>query len=230
MQFKLIMINLFIFLSALCLPLAVASAEVVQVEGVTIWADALSYDKESDTYRATGNVMIVWNETVLIADNATLSDAGNEAVAEGRVRLVKGSEVLHGDRIMLHMHTDTWEVTNGNLLSRTSNFHIKGQKIEKVGEDKYRLDRGSFTTCDGEHPSWKFTSSNMDVTLEDICDREERHILYQGYPAVVYAVHAFSGQSRTSNRFFDTHPLAIPPKRGPTLISPFTGPFLPVRN
>jgi len=168
MQFKLIMINLFIFLSALCLPLAVASAEVVQVEGVSVWADALSYDKESDTYRAKGNVMIVWNETVLIADNVTLSDAGNEAVAEGRVRVVKGSEVLHGDRLILHLHTNTWEVTNGNLLSRTSNFHIKGQKIEKVGEDKYRLDRGSFTTCDGEHPSWKFSSSNMDVTLEDI--------------------------------------------------------------
>ena len=167
MQFKLIMINLFIFLSVLCLPLAVASAEVVQVEGVSVWADALSYDKESDTYRATGNVMIVWNEAVLIADNVTLSNAGNEAVAEGRVRIVKGSEVLHGDLIMLHLHTDTWEVTNGNLLSRTSNFHIKGQKIEKVGEDKYRLERGSFTTCDGEHPSWKFTSSNMDVSLED---------------------------------------------------------------
>jgi LPS-assembly protein len=167
MQLKLIMINLFFFLSALCFPLVAASVEVVHVEGVTVWADALSYDKGSDTYRATGNVMIVWNEAVLIADNVTLSDAGNEAVAEGRVRLVKGSEVLHGDRIMAHLLTDTWEVTNGNFLSRTSNFHIKGQKMEKVGEDKYRLERGSFTTCDGENPSWKFTSSNMDVTLED---------------------------------------------------------------
>ncbi|HEX2767906.1 MAG TPA: LPS assembly protein LptD [Geobacteraceae bacterium] len=167
MQLKLIMINLFIFLSALFFPLVAASAEVVHVEGVTVWADALSYDKGSDTYRGTGNVMIVWNEAILIADNVTLTDAGNEAVAEGRVRLVKGSEVLHGDRIMLHLLTDTWEVTNGNFLSRTSNFHIKGQKMEKVGEDKYRLERGSFTTCDGENPSWKFTSSNMDVTLED---------------------------------------------------------------
>ena len=53
MQLKLIMINLFIFLSALCFPLVAASAEVVHVEGVTVWADALSYDKGSDTYRAT---------------------------------------------------------------------------------------------------------------------------------------------------------------------------------
>jgi len=155
------------FLSAFFLPVAAGAEGVMQAGGITIWADSLSHDQDSHTYRATGNVMIVWQEAILIADSAYLSETDNEAVAEGKVRLVKGGDVLNCDRIKINLLTDEGEVVNGDLFSRKSNFHIKGQKIVKLGEDRYRLDHGSFTTCEGDIPSWKFVADNMDVTLED---------------------------------------------------------------
>lgn len=158
---------LILFLSAFLSPVVVGAEEVMQAGRIAIWADSLSHDQENDTYRAKGNVMIIWQETILIADSAYLSEADNEAVAEGKVRLVKGGDVLHCDRIKINLLTDEGEVTNGDYYSRKSNFHMKGQKMIKLGEDKYRLEHGTFTTCDGNNPSWKFVADNMDVSMED---------------------------------------------------------------
>lgn len=156
-----------LFMSYFIFPFVAGAEGLMQAGGITIWADSLSHDQDRDTYRATGNVMIVWHEAILIADSAYLSEADNEAVAEGKVRLVKGGDVLNCDRIKINLLTEEGEVTNGDLFSRKSNFHIKGQKIVKLGEDKYRLDHGTFTPCDGDNPSWKFVADNVDVSLED---------------------------------------------------------------
>lgn len=158
---------LIFFLSALIFPFAATGADVMQSGGITIWADSLSHDQENDTYRATGNVMIVWRESILIADSAYLREADNEAFAEGKVRLVKGGDVLKCDRIQINLITQRGEITNGDIFSRKSNFHLKGQKIIKLGDDSYRVDHGTFTTCDGDHPSWKFIVKDLDVNLED---------------------------------------------------------------
>lgn len=143
------------------------ASEMMNKAGITIWADILTHDMENDTYRAKGNVMIIWNGVILIADNVTLMESTGEAVAEGGVRLVKGGDVLYCDRITVNLITEKGEVVNGNLFSRKSNFHIQGEKIEKIGEDKYHLDHGTFTVCNGESPSWKFSADDIDVTLED---------------------------------------------------------------
>lgn len=158
---------LMFFLSVMIVPIAAGADSAIQSGGITIWADLLSHEQDSDTYRATGNVMIVWHEAILVADSAYLNEKDNEAVAEGRVRLVKGGDVLNCDRIKINLQTEEGEVINGDLFSRKTNFHMKGQKIVKLGEDKYRLEHGTFTPCDGENPSWKFVADDLDVSMED---------------------------------------------------------------
>ena len=154
-------------LSLLLFSNGAGAEELMNKGGISIWADLLSHDKENDAYHARGNVMVLWNGIILIADTVTLSEATSEAVAEGGVRLVKGGDVLHCDRITVNMMTEKGEVINGRLFSRKSNFHIEGEKIEKVGADEYRMERGTFTVCNGEVPSWKFTADDLTVTLDE---------------------------------------------------------------
>ena len=160
-------ISIMIFLSAFLFPFGAGAEELMNKGGISIWADILSHDNETDAYNAKGNVMVLWNGIILIADTVTLSETTSEAVAEGGVRLVKGGDVLYCDRITVNMVTEKGEVINGKLFSRKSNFHIEGEKIEKVGADEYRLEHGTFTVCNGEVPSWKFTADDLNVTLED---------------------------------------------------------------
>ncbi|HEX9023643.1 MAG TPA: LPS assembly protein LptD [Geobacteraceae bacterium] len=158
---------LIVFLAALLFPMASSGEEMLQSGGISIWADSLSYDQKSSTYRATGNVMIVWNGAILVSENAFFNGADNEAEATGKVRLVKGGDVLHCDRIKINLLTEQGEIVNGDLFSRKTNFHISGERMARLGDDKYRLEHGTFTACDGKNPSWKFTADNLDVTLED---------------------------------------------------------------
>src|SRR6266567_3264782 len=102
MRLKQAITILMFFLSALIFPIAGGAEDAVQAGGITIWADSLSHDQEGDIYRAKGNVVIVWHEAILIAENAYLSEAKNEAVAEGKVRLIKGGDVLNCDRIKIN--------------------------------------------------------------------------------------------------------------------------------
>ncbi len=167
MRFGTATILLILCLAPLLLPVSAAAENVMETGGITIWADAMSHDLKSDTYEAVGNVMIVWNDAVLIAEHASLDEKSNEAEAYGKVRLVRGGDVLNCDRIKVNLVTEEGEVTNGDLFSRKSNFHIKGEKFIRLGADKYRLEHGTFTSCNGDEPSWKFTADNLDVNLED---------------------------------------------------------------
>ncbi len=162
----LVNIGLLLCLLVFGLPAVAAAEDLLQGKGITIWADTLSFEQESDTYRATGNVLIIWKGAILIADRITFNEADNVAIAEGKVRLIRGSDVLNCDRIKVNLVTEVGEVENGDLFSRRSNFHIRGEKIVKLGEDEYSLEHGTFTSCDGDHPSWKFTASKIDVALE----------------------------------------------------------------
>src|SRR5512137_1418046 len=108
---------LIFFMSAFIIPIAAAAEGVTQAEGITIRADSLSHDQDNDTYRATGNVMIVWHDAILIAESAYLSEDDDEAVAEGKVRLIKGGDVLNCDRIKIKLSSEEGEVINGDLFS-----------------------------------------------------------------------------------------------------------------
>ena len=42
-----------------------------------------------------------------------------------------------------------------------------GDMIEKIGPDKYRVTKGTFTTCLQPTPRWEVTASTMTLTLDE---------------------------------------------------------------
>lgn len=148
-------------------PRGVRGEEKPAGSAVQINADELSYNQKSGSYQATGNVVIRWRGSVLDAEKATLNEAKSEAVAEGKVSLKKNGDLLRSDRLKVNYVTENGEVENGDLFVAGSNFHLRGRRLAKEGAAKYHLESGSFTTCDGPAPSWQFTATDLDVTLEE---------------------------------------------------------------
>ncbi len=148
------------------LPL-VAYGEDLARPGVTIKADTLAYDTDKATYRATGNVEITWDGYTLLSDIASLNQADNKADAEGRVKLIKNGDTLTCDRLDVDLVNEQGVASNGSIFVQQKNFRVRGKRLAKVGPEEYHLEQGVFTTCDGESPSWKFTASNLDVTLDE---------------------------------------------------------------
>jgi len=64
-----------------------------------------------------------------------------------------------------NMSTGQGQIRDGEVFISEGNFHLSGAEIEKQGQADYFVRNGSFTTCDGAIPDWKFTAEEVDVTL-----------------------------------------------------------------
>lgn len=133
---------------------------------ITIEARTLSYDREKDTYHALGDVIITFDEGILLAESVILNRMTNEAFAEGYVLLMSNGDTLEGERLSFHLETKTGTLFEGRMFLVKNHFHLTGSKIEKSGKDTYRIECASATTCDGEKPDWKFTGDLLDVTID----------------------------------------------------------------
>ncbi|BCR04084.1 LPS-assembly protein LptD [Desulfuromonas versatilis] len=143
---------------------------------VSLEADQLDFDQANNLYRAAGQVRLRKGGVTLTSDSVTWDDASGVATAEGNVLITEPSGTMEGERVAINLGEDRGRVINGRILLRENNFHIAGAEIEKLGEQTYQVKDGSFTTCDGETPSWKFGAGRLDVTLGEYA--KARHVVF----------------------------------------------------
>ncbi len=129
-------------------------------------ADRVAYDQDTNIFTATGNVIITQSDKTLAADVVRFNRDTMEAVAEKNVRLSVGKDFLTGDRVEINLDTATGVIYDGTIFVESKHFYIRGNEIRKTGKQSYTIDRGSLTTCDGDHPAWEITGRDLDVTLE----------------------------------------------------------------
>jgi len=136
-------------------------------EPVRLQADSVTYDRGENTYLAEGKVEMWQGDRKLTADRVVLNAETQEAEATGKVILVQGDDVLRSERMKIDLDTSLGIVVKGTLFLKKQNYYLRGEEIERVGEDTYRVREGSFTTCDGDWPAWRFTGREALITLEE---------------------------------------------------------------
>jgi LPS-assembly protein len=152
---------------------------------VTIKADTLTVDVPSDSIRARGAVRIEQEGVALIADSVIYSRLSGDALAEGDVLLESNGDTMKGDRLSLNLITQQGELSNGELFIKKPNFRVRALSLKKTGDASYRLQRGSFTTCDGEKPSWRFEARDVVVSLNEFATARDA-VFYAGDVPIMY--------------------------------------------
>ncbi len=141
-----------------------ACAEEAKKTLVSVNADKLDYDRVNDVYTAVGNVKIEQEGMLLQADRVVLNNKTGVAEAEGRVFLNQKGDAISAERLTVDTNTGAARITKGDLFLDKDNYHLKGEKIERKSESVYRIENGTFTTCDqGE---WYLKADQIDVDLE----------------------------------------------------------------
>ena len=172
-------LSLFLFLG-LSLAGAFANAQELPLpageEAVSLDAGSLSYDRASDTYHAGGGVSLQRGPLELRAESMDWNRTSGEAEATGGVYFKAPEGVMEGDSLRYNMETGRGLLSNGRAFAAGQSFHIAGREIEKLGVQEYRVSDGTFTTCEGERPSWKFGASDFRVTLGGYA--RARHVLF----------------------------------------------------
>jgi len=133
---------------------------------IELGADRLSWNYETKTIVARGNVKLSQGNMRLRADSIEYNGETGELTAMGKVIVRMGSDVVEAEKITIKIGPATGVIVNGKLLLTRHNVYLEGKKLEKTGDSTYHIEEGSFTTCDGTTPDWRITGKDLDVTLE----------------------------------------------------------------
>lgn len=148
-------------------------------------ADQVSYDRTRQTYEAQGSVHLQRGTMTLNADRFWWNTATGEAGASGNVHLVEaGGSTLDGESLQINLDSGNAQMENARASLREQGLQLSGRQIARVGERSFHLLDGTFTTCEGETPAWKFGASEMQVDMGRYA--RARHMKFYLYDVPVF--------------------------------------------
>ncbi len=168
---------------------------------VRVTADTLRYDQKAGIYLAQGDAEIHHGEKMLKADVIEFDRQTMVARAKGNVVLKEKTDILKCDYLEVNLETREGVVKEGKLFYKKENFYLQGNYIEKLGENRYRIKNGEFTTCDGERPSWKFTCKEADITLEGLAKVKGATFWIKDYPLIYFPYFLYPARTKRQSGF-----------------------------
>lgn len=184
-----------------------AEAKMTKEEGpVDIEADQLVYERDAQLYHAHGQVEVRRGNFFLKSDHARLDVATKGLEAWGNVLLREGEDVVECERLEVNLDSRLGKVYKAKLFLKDQNFHITGMEAEKLGENRYRIRDGSFTTCDAERPPWKFTVKELEVTLGGYGIAKEPVFYLKDIPVFYFPVGIYSLKQERQTGFLLPRP------------------------
>ena len=133
---------------------------------VTVLADRLEEVGPDRLLVATGNVEVTRGSSRLIADRIEINRETGDAVAQGRVVFYDGENELTGRRIDYNLRTGTGVVYESEARVPPY-YRIGAERMDRLGDSVYRMQRGVFTTCEDDPPAWSFKFGSATADLED---------------------------------------------------------------
>lgn len=136
-------------------------------ETVTVDADNLQYDREADTLRARGDVIVTIGGSVLAADEIDIDRKTGKADAEGSVVVEDPQGRIRAESASFLLEDETGFLDDAEIYLPQSRFQITGAKLEKGIGQSYRIQDGTLTTCQCEEgaPDWSIEGEEIDVEL-----------------------------------------------------------------
>jgi LPS-assembly protein len=169
---------------------------------VTIQANSMDYDNVRDVYHAKGKVTIVYSGAALSADEVELDNKNNVATAQGKAFLKMGEDTLRSEKIVLNIEDKTGAAYQAHAFYASNNFYVKGDKIEKTGENTYFIKQPVATTCNGDNPDWEIAGSEMKVTIEGYGLMKDARFLVKGLPVFYTPILPFPAKTERQSGFF----------------------------
>lgn len=169
--------------------------------GVLLRADRLSHDQGDDVVRASGNVEMEWAGAHLYAAMASYWREKGLVVAEGGVKLNKNGDTLSGERAEFQLDSQKGTIDKGKLFLKQQNIHLGGEKIEKTGEQAYRIKNGTITSCDNPSTGWKFKVEDLKLTLDEFATGRNAVLYLADVPAFWLPYFIFPAKTERQSGF-----------------------------
>ncbi len=133
---------------------------------VEVYAIRQHYDAKTGIATLEGAVDIRFGEIRLRADKITFNRRTMETVATGNIILEYLENRIVGDRLEMNLKTRLAKVYSAQAFLAPS-FFLTAEKLERFKLDKYRVHRGTFTSCSQEVPDWSFKMKKATIHVDN---------------------------------------------------------------
>lgn len=141
---------------------------------VEVYSEKVQRDADRKVIVAEGAVDIRSGKVRLRADRVELNDRTMDLTATGNVVLEVGEDRLQGEYMEFNLETEVGYVIDGQGFSQA--YYFAGERIDKISDDRYRVRKGSFTSCEGVLPDWSFRSPRTLIHVD--------HYIYTSHPTM----------------------------------------------
>ena len=156
----------------------------------------------------------------LAAGDQAVYDRENETFrAEGSVVLMRGNEVLRGSRLKVDLATETASIfdAEGNI---GADLFFTGAAVHKLSEDRFTILDALFTSCEvkeeGKAPDWSFRAKRVDVNANGYAKTRGVSFRVRKAPLIYLPYMLWPAQSSRVSGFLTPKP-GFSSRRGPSL-------------
>ena len=131
--------------------------------GIEVWADEFR-ETETGEVVLDGSVTLAWRGSKFQADRVVVREQ-RYIEAEGNVLVVWGVNRISGSRMTYDLELDQGAIEDAIGFVEPE-FFVTAGKVEKIGEDRVKLESANVTTCTQPLPYWSFSVSAAKVKAE----------------------------------------------------------------
>jgi LPS-assembly protein len=124
-------------------------------EKISIDADTFHFDQERKLFVALGKVHFQSDSMNMTCDYAEYSDETGDYTAVGNVVFKDAEGTVLCERVEGNVLTHKAKFYRAVLDNVVKEYLLKGERIDKVGEESYQVKKGSISECGKKRPLWE---------------------------------------------------------------------------
>ncbi|MDA8382868.1 MAG: LPS-assembly protein LptD [Betaproteobacteria bacterium] len=199
-------------------PLAPAAPAGPQT--ITLQADRLR-GIQGVQMQAIGKVAVHQGARALFADKLTFFQAQDRVVAEGHVRLYEENASVFGPLLNLKLDTNQGFMDLPTYLWGPTHGRGQGTRLLFKGQGRYRVEKGSYTTCPVGNNDWFLHVSDLDLDrTTQVGTAYNGYIDFKGVP-ILYVPWFTFPLSRARKSGFLTPSLGTSGNNGAQITTPY---------
>ncbi|MBM3248598.1 MAG: LPS-assembly protein LptD [Candidatus Omnitrophica bacterium] len=133
-------------------------------EPIVVDGDKVEFLSETKEIIAEGNVIINYQGSILTCDKIKVNTQTKDALAEGNVKVVSKKGEISGEKVVYNFDKSEGKIISGEI--KADPFYGKGESIERINANEFRVNKGYVTTCNLEHPHYRFQAKKIEVFPE----------------------------------------------------------------
>lgn len=145
-------------------------------------AEKTRWDRRNDRIELYGKAVVRLPGEILRGDTIVLDQKNRIVEAKGSATYTSSEAVIYGEEMSFNLDTRTGTVLRGRVSN--DRFNLSGDRIIKLGDQRFKTRWGEFSTCRDCPNSWSVQAEEVDMEFEGYAYLSNVTVWIKGAPTV----------------------------------------------